>query len=303
MLKHWIKFYCGIALALVLLSCSAPPSPGKPASLSELLSWSAGRPPIISAHRGGSYSGYPENCLETFDYVLHQYPVMVECDVARTADGKLILMHDETLDRTTNGAGKVEDHQWDELENLYLKDHRGKLTNYQIPTLREALSWARDGTVLMVDIKRSVSFKQVVNLIEQESAEDRVILITYTLDAAKRLHDMNPDLMLSLQIRNQQELERFLQSDIAVDRMIAFVGTSEPPLELYDKLHQYGISCILGTLGNLDRRATARGDRIYGEFVERGADVLATDRPLEAGAELSKTWQLSVPHSVELIEN
>jgi glycerophosphoryl diester phosphodiesterase len=47
-------------------------------------------------------------------------------------------------------------------------------------------------------------------------------------------------------------------------------------------LHERGVFTILGVLGNLDRSAIARGDQIYVEFVQKGADILATDRPIEA---------------------
>ena len=70
--------------------------------------------------------------------------------------------------------------------------------------------------------------------------------------------------------------------------MIAFTGTSEPSPDLYKMLHENGIQCILGTLGNLDKSANAKGDQLYNKFILNGADILATDRPLEASKAYSK---------------
>jgi glycerophosphoryl diester phosphodiesterase len=93
---------------------------------------------------------------------------------------------------------------------------------------------------------------------------------------------LHPELMLSVTIRNEEELRRFEASGIPVNRWIAFTGTSERPKEFNDLLHQKGIFTILGVMGNLDKSAQARGGKVYIDLVENGVDVLATDRPIEA---------------------
>jgi glycerophosphoryl diester phosphodiesterase len=59
------------------------------------------------------------------------------------------------------------------------------------------------------------------------------------------------------------------------------VGVKEPEASLYAFLHQKGIACILGTLGNLDKQAAAKGNQVYKNFAVNGADIMSTDRPLE----------------------
>ena len=61
--------------------------------------------------------------------------------------------------------------------------------------------------------------------------------------------------------------------------MVAFIGTREPKKELIDFLHHKGIKCILGVLGNLDKKAAVRGNELYLEYINQGVDILATDRP------------------------
>jgi glycerophosphoryl diester phosphodiesterase len=248
----------------------------------EFYTWTADRVPMVSAHRGGPYPGFPENSIEAFENVLKHTPSIIEFDVAITKDSVLVLMHDNTLDRTTNGSGKVIDMTFEEIRSLRLKDKDGTLTDFIIPTLEEVLEWGKGKVLYTVDVKREVPFAMVVDAIKKKQAEPYAAVITYSVEAAKEVHALHPDLMLSVTIRNEEELERFENSGIPSDRWIAFTGTSERPQEFNQMLHERGVFTILGVLGNLDRSAIARGDQIYVEFVQKGADILATDRPIEA---------------------
>lgn len=248
----------------------------------DFYTWTSDRIPMVSAHRGGPYPGFPENAIETFEHILKHTPSIIEFDVALTKDSVLVLMHDNTLDRTTSGKGKVIDHTFEEIRELFLVDNQGNETSFRVPTLDDALAWGKGKTLFTVDIKREVPFEMVVDAIKRYQAEPYAAVITYSVEAAKKMHRLHPELMLSVTIRNEEELQRFEESGIPVDRWIAFTGTSERPKEFNELLHEKGVFTILGVLGNLDRSAIARGDQIYVEFVEYGADILATDRPIEA---------------------
>lgn len=241
--------------------------------------------PLISAHRGGrNIPGYPENSLEVFQYVVDSIPAMVECDINMTSDGVLILMHDNSLDRTTTGTGAVKDKTWEEISELKLVDDFGKRTDFTIPTLEQALEWAKEKAILSLDVKRGVPFKNVVDLVEEYEMEDYVVVITYNVNDALSVHRLNKDLMISVSIRNEEEWRRMQTSGIPYDRMVAFTGTRLSPKSLFETLHAENIPAILGTLGNLDQQAAAQGDsRTYAKFLDLGVDILATDRPLEAG--------------------
>ncbi|MCR9016056.1 glycerophosphodiester phosphodiesterase family protein [Aquiflexum gelatinilyticum] len=284
-------------LAIILFSCNSSKTgkvvhSSKPAeyyislkSVEEAKSfytWTSDRIPLVSAHRGGPYPGFPENAIETFQNVIEQTPSIIEFDVALSKDSVLVLMHDNTLDRTTNGSGKVIDQTFDEIRKLRLVDNDGKETGYQVPTLEEALIWGKGKVLFTVDIKREVPFEMVVDAIKKHKAEAYAAVITYSVDAAKKVHSLHPDLMLSVTIRNEEELKRFEDSGIPIEQWIAFTGTSERPSEFNSKLHEMGVFTILGVLGNLDKSAMANGDQIYVDFVRKGADILATDRPIEA---------------------
>lgn len=259
--------------------------------LYRFLTYNENRFPLVSAHRGGPRTGYPENALETFEQVARQQPIIIECDVARTKDGMLVLLHDETLDRTTTGSGRVADHTLSEVKKLRLKDPEGNVTAYRIPTLDEALRWGKSKVIFTIDVKRGVPYAAVVEAIRRNTAEPYSVIITYSADQAATVHQLAPDLMISASIRSDEDLLRLNESNIPDNRLVAFVGTSEPKKQVYDLLHGHGILCILGTMGNLDKQATVRGDTTYIGFIERGADILSTDRPAQAGKALSKYWK------------
>lgn len=252
----------------------------------EFYSWTADRIPMVSAHRGGPYPGYPENAIETFENVLKYTPAIIELDVAMTKDSVLVLMHDDDLDRTTNGTGKVNEVSFEYIKSLFLEDNDGKLTGFKVPTLKEALLWSKGKALLTVDIKRSVPFEKVIEEVRETESEAYAALISYTFPAAKKLHFLAPELMLSVTIRNEEEIERLEETGIPWNRVIAFTGVAEKSKTFNKALHEKGVFTILGTLGNLDRSAEARGDEIYVSFVQHGADILATDRPIEAARAL-----------------
>ena len=89
---------------------------------------------IVVAHRG-DWRNFPENSLEAIDNAIKMGVDIVELDVKKTKDGELILMHDRTLDRTTTGKGKVEDHTLAEIKDLRLRNGCHIKTIYNVRTL------------------------------------------------------------------------------------------------------------------------------------------------------------------------
>lgn len=250
--------------------------------LYQLLTYSENSYPLISAHRGGPARDYPENAIETFIRIANKMPSIIECDVRLSKDSILVLMHDETLDRTTTGNGKVGNFTLSELKKLKLKDSEGKVTSYQIPTLEETLIWGDGKVIFTLDAKSDIPYKILSSVITKTNAQPYTIVITYNAKQAKALYRINPDLMISTSIKSVEDLGRLASQGIPDNRIVAFVGTRQPKQDLVRLLHQHGIKIILGTIGNLDRQADSRGYQIYAEYIENGADILSTDRPLEA---------------------
>jgi glycerophosphoryl diester phosphodiesterase len=250
--------------------------------LHELFRWTPDRIPLVSAHRGGPATSFPENAIETFENTLKQTYALIECDPQLTKDSVAVMMHDYKLDRTTNGTGRLSDYTYAELKQLRLKDNEGNLTDFKIPTLDEVIKWAKNKTVLTVDIKRTISPEVIEKIIRENNAEAYAVVITYNLETAKRYYELNPKLMISVTVRNKEEYDRLADTGIPFKNVIAFTGITEPDTFLYQMLHQQGVYCILGTMGNLDKSHAARQRNVYAGLIQSGADILATDFPVEA---------------------
>ncbi len=244
---------------------------------------------VIAAHRGGPAPGFAENAIPTFEHTLSAAPAMLEIDIAETRDDVLVLMHDDTLERTTTGAGPVRDITLAELQALRLEDEGGQTLDGHPPTLREALDWAAGRTVLELDVKRGVSYEDVIAEVRAADAVNRVIFITYSLPAAIRVHRLAPELMISVNIASEAELDELARAGINLSRLLAWTGTEEPNSALNAALAARGVEAIFGTLGgrdSWDQRFAHAGEDQYAEFAETGLTLIATDRPGAAARDL-----------------
>lgn len=103
--------------------------------------WLKGSKTELSAHRGAQVAA-PENTLEAITQAGFLGYGFIEIDVQRTKDGHYILMHDQTIDRTTTGTGKVDELTLQEIQRFAITDKNSNVTNYKVPTLDEALEEA-----------------------------------------------------------------------------------------------------------------------------------------------------------------
>lgn len=244
---------------------------------------------IVSAHRGGPAPGYAENALGTMERTLLAGPAFLEIDIARTRDGELVLMHDDEVDRTTNGIGRVRDLTLEQFQALRLEDETGSVLGARPPTLREALAWAAGKTVLELDVKRGVSYEDVVAAVYEADAIKRVIFITYSTEGATRIAGIAPDAMLYATVESVADLDALEQAGVDLSRVIAWTGTREPNSALNIALAQRGVEARFGTLGgdnSWDTRFVRDGVDQYAAFAETGIQIVATDRPAEAARDL-----------------
>lgn len=282
-----------LALAILLYGCSLRSEDGaetgyysiqiEPGHLPNFFAPQDGYGPLVSAHRGGrNYEKLPENSMELFRHTISKCPAILEMDISMTRDSILVLMHDATLERTSTGMGLLEEKSWKELQKLFLKDDFGNTTNYRIPLVEEVLLWGKDKAILSLDVKKGVPFEMVVDLIEQTKTTDCVFIITYNPADASKVFRLNPDLMISASMRNQEEYARMMDTGIPANKLLAFTGTILSEQKYYKLLADRQIPAILGTMGNLDRRASSRGPQVYLELINKGISILATDAPIEA---------------------
>ena len=244
----------------------------------------------VVSHRG-DWKHYPENSLEAINSIIRMGGDVVEIDVQRTKDGQLILMHDEKLDRTTNGKGLIAETTFAEIQKLFLKDHKGNITQHKVPTLKEALLTAKGRIMLNLD-KADRFFEQVVSLLQETGTTDIAIL-----KGLQSIEEINNRLGAHLDSIIFMPMVR-MDNDGAEQRIVSFVSEMTPvafevgyqksdnPLPLKAKklvarksLLWY--NSLKGRNGNHDDIVSKTDpDAGYGYLIDRlGARMIQTDEP------------------------
>ena len=238
--------------------------------------------PVISGHRGGTTTGYPENCIATFENTLKHTPAFFEIDPRLTKDSVIILMHDETLDRTTTGKGKISDYTFAELQQFRLKDPQGNVTDYKIPTLKDVILWSKGKTVLNLDHK-DVPLEMTAKLLKA-CRNDEVMLTVHNAQQARFYYDNNPKNMMSAFVLTKEAFYTYEKAGVPWKNMIAYIGPTNKPenKELLDLLHAKGVMCMISAAPSYDKLkdATERAAH-YRETFTMGADILESDLPIE----------------------
>jgi glycerophosphoryl diester phosphodiesterase len=288
-----------LLLCFVLCAFRQPMAPrmhtihtGSAAALKSFLQYTADRLPFVSAHRGGPRKGFPENCIATFENTLAHTPAILEIDPRYTKDGHIVLMHDATLDRTTNGHGKVADHTLAELRQLKLKDTEGQLTGHGIPTLDEALEWAKGKTVLVIDAK-DVPIEVRAQKIIDHGAQANAMVIAYSLEDIKKCYRLSRDIMMEVVAGKMEQVKQLDESGVPWQNLLGFVSHDMPvDTAVFREIHQRGAMCVLGSSRNYDRQFMAGSinakelEAGYLRLIQHGADVIEADLGIEAGAAL-----------------
>lgn len=152
----------------------------------------------VVAHRANTGENlYPENSLESIRSCIKHDIDIVEIDVRETADGELVIMHDKTVDRTTNGTGKVEDLTLSQIRQLKLT-HNGTVTPYGVPTLVEVYSLIKGKILVDLDIKLDglPSYRKIVDLATKHQVSEQLLIFLYDKDDVQPLYQMTKDMII-----------------------------------------------------------------------------------------------------------
>lgn len=140
---------------------------------------------LVSSHRS-CWTETSENSLDGIRRCIAEGIDIGEIDVRTTRDGALVLMHDETVDRTTDGQGAVADLSLAQIRSLRLRAHGGgrkaALTARRVPTLQEALAAARGRILLNLDVKAADIGPMVAAIMETDTAHDVLLNINEGVD-------------------------------------------------------------------------------------------------------------------------
>jgi glycerophosphoryl diester phosphodiesterase len=129
---------------------------------------------LVAAHRG-DWRKAPENSLKALQSCIEQGFDMMELDVKMTKDSVLVVMHDQTIDRTTNGKGKVSDYTLEEIRKFRLRNGLGRVTLNEIPTFKELMLVAKGKILINVD-KGNDHLELVFNVLNETGTTNQSIV-------------------------------------------------------------------------------------------------------------------------------
>lgn len=170
--------------------------------------------PVIFAHRGASAHA-PENTLSSFKLARDQGAKAIELDVQLTADRIVVVFHDSTLNRTTNGIGKISDYSLADLQNLNAGQAYGPaFTNERIPTLSEVFNEFSDIPLINIELKNLSSPlddlpELVSHLIHDHQISDRVLISSFNRSALRKFYQLMPEIPLGRLVHSPLTLKYF----------------------------------------------------------------------------------------------
>lgn len=218
------------------------------------------------AHRGYSNIA-PENTLPAYKMAGKYGFYGAEADVYETKDGYYVLMHDETVDRTTTGSGLISELTLEQIKELRV-DFGANVSKYpdlKVPRLEEFLNVCKDyGLVPVIEIK-NINYPSVfIDLIKKYGLENKCIVISFNTRLLENIRNLNREI-------NIQALMDLTPNNIDYCKRYNFdIDTSyrEVTKELVDDAHSKGVKVNVWTINNVESRL---------ELIQYGVDFITTD--------------------------
>ncbi|MET3317570.1 UNVERIFIED_ORG: glycerophosphoryl diester phosphodiesterase [Peribacillus simplex] len=158
------------------------------------------------AHRGAS--GYaPENTIAAFDKALEMKVDYIEIDVQRSKDGELVVMHDNKVDRTTNGTGYIKDLTFEQLRSLDAGSWKGEqFTGEKIATFGEVLDRYHGKIGILIELKSPELYPEIEESVAQELIErnldhpqnEKIIIQSFNFESMKKIDALLPNVPIGV---------------------------------------------------------------------------------------------------------
>lgn len=239
------------------------------------------RRPLVWAHRGAS--GYaPENTLPAFQKAIEMGANGIELDVQMTKDGELVVCHDETINRTSNGSGWIKDKTLAELKVLDFSCGQKDFAGVTIPTMREVFELlATADMIINIELKTGILFypgmaEKLLELTSECGFSDRVIYSSFNHYTVKYIHEVAPEAKLGFLYADgtiempSYALKHGVQALHPALYNIQFPG-------LIDECHQKGLSVNVWTVNeeeHLELCCRAGVDAIITNYPDRAFEVI-----------------------------
>jgi glycerophosphoryl diester phosphodiesterase len=238
----------------------------------------------VVGHRGNNRFA-PENTLVSYAQAIQLQTPIVEMDLHRSKDGVIVLLHDDTLDRTTNGSGRVTGKtlaQLKELDAGLWKDPR--YAGETIPTLQEIAELCKGRAIMMLDLKDPVTGDEIAEVLTRTGiAEDQIIVAPWKAEQASGLRPYLPDAPMVL--LHSKPPSAYTGDDSFFEDMKAmgFNGFSlkwmHLPKTFVDAAHRHGMQVHTWTVN--------RPEDISGAIL-MGIDGIITDDPAATAAYVAR---------------
>ena len=199
--------------------------------------------PLRIAHRGASGSGLkPENTLSAFDEAIRIGVDIIEIDVRITGDGKLIVLHDPSLDRTTDFSGLVRDMSYDDISKADAGDGE------KVPLLEDVLELARNRVQVLIELKSDYISENVLHAIHETGSQEQVIIQSFNPLNVERFKMMSPSIPAALLIgdlptsTSRLRARRLVAQVLSTGSNILAVWHATITSSLIEEMRQRGIS-------------------------------------------------------------
>jgi glycerophosphoryl diester phosphodiesterase len=238
--------------------------------------------PRYAAHRGGA-ALWPENSLLAFRNAIALGAELLELDVHATADGRVVVIHDATLERTTDGRGTVSACTADALARLHLRGPDGALTEERPPLLDDVAALvAPTGVELLVEIKAGAARApyegleaRVLTVLEAAGVEERANVMGFDPEVVTRVHARAPRQRTTLLV-GRGELRKGVRAVEAV-RSAQALGASDLGLEY--ALVDEAVVTAARAAGIVLAAWTVNDETTMQRLLALGVDIVTTDRP------------------------
>ena len=239
----------------------------------------------IAAHRGGYENDFmdkaPENSIANIQNAIDHGFEIYESDVQRTLDGKFVIMHDPSLDRTTNGTGDVSVINSKDIKKYNLKYINGEISNEKVPFLSDFISRGNDKIVFKIDYKPKLKYlKSLIDEIKESGFSDRVILrFKYKKQIAEYLAKLDQNEMPSILFRVKR-LKQYEELKSILDiKMISIFEKREFSEEHYKIIEQASTEGLQIEVHTFFDRKKNRED-YWKTLIDLPVDIFHTSKPI-----------------------
>ncbi len=238
---------------------------------------------FIAGHRGVSKGeGFAENSKSSLLALIKHGTLLAEVDVAGLKDGTHILYHDGVWDEKSTGRGAVASSRWSDTEKILLHDTKGKVTSDRPVKLEEILLVAKDKIYLEIDFKSSAKYETVIKLIRDGGMADQVILIAYNNKQARRLAKLAPEMLLSVSIRDMDDVSDLKSAGVKEKNMTAWLGKGPYDRHVVNSLDRVGIPVLAWPSRQNMKKSVAPASVLVTDYAFKHDPILGLNRDSKA---------------------